>query len=116
MSNARVPNYKIDSLIANLETFSNYNGSIFGWVDTYTPHTSVAGLYAVKHWNTRILELNLDTMEIEYLYPTVYSQTTSRLVGRIIRNLPRASVEQFLNRLNQINPTDAKRLARMAGI
>jgi hypothetical protein len=118
MNNNRIPNHKIDSLVANLEEFTNYNETItatrWNFYDMETETSTPT--YGISHWSTDILQLNLDTMEIEYLYSTVYSQTTSRLVGRIIRNLPRASVDRFLTNLNLTDPTDAKRLARMAGI
>ena len=117
MNNNRVPNHRIDSLVADLEDFTNYNASIVAYhEDNSTPADPVGTRYVIRHWRTNILELDSTSMEIEFLYSSVYSQTTSRLVGRIIRNLPRASVEKFLARLVQTSPTDAKRLARMAGI
>jgi hypothetical protein len=117
MSNNRIPNHRIDSLVADLEEFTNYNASIVAYHESNsTPADPVGTRYVIRHWRTNILELDATSMEILDFAHGYISQTTSRLVGRIIRNLPRATVEQYLNRLNRINPTDAKRLARMAGI
>jgi len=118
MTYKRVPNYQLDDLIRNLEPFTNYNETITStrW-NNYDMETDSSRMtYGITHWSTDILRLDLDSMDISFLLYWSISQTTSTLVGRILRNLPRATVERFLDRLVQTNPTDAKRLARMARI
>ncbi len=118
MTNNRIPNYKIDSLVADLASFHNYNDTIVAtrW-NKYDMETNESRpTYGITHWSTDILELDLDTMTITHLLSWSRSQTTSTLVGRILRNLPRETVHNYLVRLNETSPTDAKRLARMARI
>lgn len=110
---SRIANHKIDERVRNLDSFINYNTTIVG-------HTTLGGTdgntYKIRHWRTDILVLDLDTMEIRDFAHWQISQTTSTLVGRILRNLPRKTVENYIARLaTDLNrPADAKRLARMA--
>jgi hypothetical protein len=109
----RVPNYKLDDLIRNLESFSNYNASIVAHRQSATA-IEPRNLYIITHWNTVIAEINLDNTSIDFLSYRFISQTTSTLVGRILRSLPRESVETYLDTFG--NTPDRKRLARMARI
>lgn len=94
----RIANFKIDDKIANLESFVNYNASITGDL--------VGNQYLVFHWGTLILTYNTETQSIEYLRADYISQTTSTLVGRILRSLPRSAV------IAQIADTADKRTQR----
>ena len=84
----KLPNHKIGAEISYLNTFTNYNGTISGFRD--------GNNYQVTHWNTVILDYNTDTNEIISLQDRYISQTTSTLVGRILRALPPRSVERYL--------------------
>ena len=103
----RIPNYKIESHISTLTPFDNYNNSIVA--------TRQDGLYRVWHWGTAILTYDINTGRIEYLFTSNRSQTTSTLVGRILRNLPRESVVRFLLE-TELSNYDRKRLVRMVGL
>ena len=89
---------KIASEIGSLNTFTNYNGTIRGVRD--------GNNYRITHWNTVILDYNTDTNEIISLQDSYISQTTSTLVGRILRSLPPLSVERYLG---YISPSKDKR-------
>lgn len=104
---ARIANYEIDSHIRKFQSFVNYNGTI-------TADTSNTGIYSIVHWNTVILEYNIHTHEIVFLADWKISQTTSTLVGRILRSLPTNAVEKFLGHYSP-SPTK-KRLTRMLHI
>jgi hypothetical protein len=75
---------------------------------------SDTGIYTITHWRTTILEYNIHTHEIKFLADGYISQTTSALVGRILRSLPAVSVERFLAYYSP-SPTK-KRLLRMLHI
>jgi len=104
---ARIANFKIDAEIRKFQPFVNYNGTI-------TAEMSDAGVYTITHWRTTILEYNIHTHEIKFLADGYISQTTSALVGRILRSLPASSVERFLAYYSP-SPTK-KRLLRMLHI
>lgn len=104
---ARIANYEIDSHIRKFQPFVNYNGTI-------TATMSDAGIYTIVHWSTPILDYNIHTHEIIFLKTTYISQTTSTLVGRILRGLPVNAVEKFLA---YYSPSpEKKRLIRMLNI
>jgi hypothetical protein len=99
----RLPNHKISAEISKLNTFRNYNDTIQGIRD--------GNNYRITHWNTVILDYNTDTNEIISLQDSYISQTTSTLVGRILRALPTLSVECYLG---YISPSkDKRRLVSM---
>jgi hypothetical protein len=100
-----VPNHKIDSLVSGLEPFTNYNGTISARHDSN-------GEYVVEHWATTILRYDTNQRKIVDLASSYISQTTSTLVGRLLRNLPREIVTDYLE---SVNHDDRKRLARMLG-
>lgn len=104
---ARIANFKIDEKIRNLESFENYNATI---------DASLANNhYVILHWNTLILDFNTDTQEIEYLRADFISQTTSTLVGRIVRSLPHSAVLSLIKKLGENGKRDEqRRLIRMA--
>lgn len=102
----RIPNHKIDAKIAELAEFVNYNGTISGGFHGKN--------YVVFHWNTQILVYNTTWQEIEQLATQKISQTTSTLVGRILRNLPTHAVTKYLDTVSDRN--DARRLRRMVYI
>lgn len=101
--NRTVPNHKIDGLVSGLEPFTNYNGTITAWHDS-------SGEYVVKHWNTEIIRYDTKTRQIADMAYWFISQTTSTLVGRLLRNLPEDAVDAYIKK---INSDDRKRLARM---
>ena len=85
----RIPNFQIGALIAELAPFTNYNASI-------TATTNENGVYKIVHWRTTILEYDTNKNQILYLQVGYISQTTSALVGRILRALPPEAVEAYL--------------------
>lgn len=104
---ARIANYEINSHIQKFQPFVNYNGTIIA-------EMSDTGIYSVVHWRTVILEYNIHTHEIISLADGYISQTTSTLVGRILRSLPSRAVENFLGYYSP-SPTK-RRLVRMLNI
>ena len=103
----RIANYEINSQIQKFQPFTNYNATIVATM-------SDAGIYTITHWRTTILEYNIHTHEIVSLADGYISQTTSTLVGRILRSLPKSAVERYLG---YISPSPTKRrLVRMLNI
>jgi hypothetical protein len=102
---AKIANHKIEEHISTLTPFVNYNSSIVA--------TREDGLYRVWHWGTAILTYEINTGRIDYLYARNYSQTTSTLVGRIVRNLPRQAVVKFLVEA-ELSKYDRTRIVKMA--
>ena len=109
MMRSNIPNYQIDDAIASLDSFTNYNGTI-------RAHVTARGNYGVYHWNTQILEYDAERQKIVDLYWPYISQTTSTLVGRIVRNLPRQSVLDALEIIEQASPRRGKQIRSMARI
>ena len=103
---SRLPNYKINAEISSFRDFENYNRSIVGYGSEQT--------YTVIHWDTPVLKYDQLQNKIVYLYGTHYSQTTSALVGRIVRSLPRSAVMSYIESLD--SKQAQRRLARMLGI
>lgn len=99
----RLPNHKIQAEMSALKPFVNYNATI-------TANYS-SDIYAVWHWSTKIAEFNTATQKIEFLQVGYISQTTSALVGRILRALPDDAVREFINGLG--DKQERKRLMRM---
>lgn len=97
-----IPNYKIDGKLKNFESFENYNRSITA--------TREGSLYSVVHWDTVILNYDVDKSEILFFRSYYISQTTSTLVGRLIRAFPQATFDKLLERQR---PQDRPRLRRM---
>lgn len=85
----RIANYQIESMIRELKPFVNYNASITAEIDE-------RGWYRIVHWRTTILEYDINTSRIISLQVGYISQTTSALVGRIVRSLPMRAVEDYL--------------------
>ena len=85
----RIANHQIDSMIRELMPFTNYNATITAELDE-------RGWYRIIHWRTTILEFDTNTNRIISLQVGYISQTTSTLVGRILRNLPKSAVEAYL--------------------
>jgi hypothetical protein len=85
----RIANHKIDAEIRALRPFTNYNATITAELDE-------RGWYRIVHWRTTILEFDTNTSQIISLQVRYISQTTSTLVGRILRALPRQAVEDYL--------------------
>jgi hypothetical protein len=102
---AKIANYEIEKHISTLTPFINYNSSIVA--------TRENGLYRVWHWETQILTYNINTGVIDHLYSHNRSQTTSTLVGRIVRNLPRPAVVKFLVEA-ELSKYDRTRIVKMA--
>jgi hypothetical protein len=103
---AKIPNHKIEAHISTLAPFVNYNGSIVA--------TNEDSLYRVWHWDTLILTYETNTGRIDFLYSPYHSQTTSALVGRIVRNLPRQAVIRFLEEAHSLSAYDQRRIVKMA--
>jgi hypothetical protein len=101
---ARIPNYKIDKELEKLATFENYNGSIRG--------NRGERNYVVYHWNTMILDFNFETNQIVDFTTGYISQTTSTLVGRILRSLPQEVVVDFARSFS--NRKEQYRILKMA--
>jgi hypothetical protein len=97
-----IPNYKIDEKLENFESFENYNRSI----------TAVrnGSLYSITHWDTVILNYDVDKSEILFFRSYFISNTTSKLVGRLIRAFPQATFDRLLETQRQ---QDRPRLMRM---
>jgi len=106
---AKIANYEIGSKISDLAPFINYNASIVATLNADK-------LYKITHWHTKVLTYNTNTGEIVYLFPTSFSQTTSALVGRIVRNLPLQSVLDYLSKSPEMTPYNAKRIWKMLWI
>jgi len=105
MTGARIPNYQIDNRVTGFAPFENYNGTISGRYQGAT--------YVVRHWGTDVLVYNMDTSTIEELAEDYISQTTSHLVARLLRNLPRQAVDAYLD--GAVLESNRKRLTRMVG-
>lgn len=106
----RVPNYKLQDLIAQRLPFSNYNASITATLDE-------KGIYSLTHWRTTIAQLDTNSEEVLYLDFGYYSQTTSALQGRIIRTLPRVYLESLWGQFLKSGDTrSVRRLRGMARI
>lgn len=100
----RIPNHKIDEKLAKWESFENYNATIHG--------VRSGDRYSVVHWNTVILDYNTSTQVIDHIAVGYISQTTSGLLGRIIRALPRDVVLRLI--AETPSHYDKKRIERMA--
>lgn len=107
MAMNKIPNHKIDKEILALSPFRNYNETIIA--------TREDGIYTVQHWQTQILKYDISNSEIIYLTPGVISQTTGRLVGRILRSLPRQAIENYLL-ASDLTGYERSRIVRMAGL
>jgi hypothetical protein len=105
MSNPRIPNYQIDNRVTGFAPFENYNGTISGRYQGAT--------YVVRHWGTDVLVYNMRANCIDGLAEDYISQTTSTLIGRLLRNLPRHAVDHYLT--DRAHPGNMKRLTRMVG-
>lgn len=101
---ARIPNYKIDKELEKLATFENYNGTIVA--------NRGDSNYVVFHWNTKILDFNFETNQIVHFTTGHISQTTSTLVGRILRSLPQEVVVEFARGFS--NRKEQYRILKMA--
>lgn len=103
----RIPNHELNRAIGDLLPFTNYNTTIRGEIDP-------SGVYRITHWATTILEFDTNTGRILNLRTDYISQTTSTLVGRILRALPSRAVEEHLPFIG--NKPDQVRVRRMLGI
>jgi hypothetical protein len=101
----RIPNWKIDAEVKALNEFVNYNGTIVA--------VRSGADYIVVHWNTTILRYNTETKTISFLLEDYRSQTTSTLVGRLVRGLPRESAMAYILSVRDNN--NRQRLRRMLG-
>lgn len=103
---ARISNHEIDKKIADLAMFDNYNATITA--------TSDGNHYVIVHWNTVILTYNIAEQKIDFLRSDYISQTTSTLVGRIVRSLPRSAVIAEIAKIDRHE--DKRRISRMIGL
>lgn len=107
----RVPNFRLDPLIRDCLPFENYNRSIIG--------QRTDSLFMLFHWDTCLLMYDTETKDLISFDFEYYSQTTSTLQGRIVRNLlTREQVEELLGLYRHIEnrPDKVKRLRGMARI
>jgi len=105
--NKRVPNYKLSPLLSSFSDFTNYNATI------YANTNKADNKYVVWHWNTKVLEYDLTNNKIDFLLTSYRSQTTSALVGKILRALPNEVVRAFVPLI--ASDYDRKRISRMLG-
>jgi hypothetical protein len=104
----RVPNYKLEPLMRSFSDFTNYNNTI-------SASTNKAdNKYVVWHWATKVLEYDLNTNTITFLATPFISQTTSNLIGKLLRSLPQESVRDFIPTI--ASDKDRKRISRMYGV
>jgi hypothetical protein len=101
---SRVANYQINGLIQKFQEFVNYNGTITAEIDD-------KGIYRITHWRTTILEYDVYNHQIVSLTYGYISQTTSTLVGRILRSLPQPAVENYLGYFSP--SAEKRRLVKM---
>jgi hypothetical protein len=111
ITQSRVPNHKIDQLFRERIPFTNYNQTIVATLD-------FRGIYSVRHHGVLMVELDIATQKVTDLNLRIYSQTTSVLQGRIIRNL--VTRKDTMNLLdwyhNQGDKVSFRRLARLARV
>jgi hypothetical protein len=105
----KVANYEIAELIKTQTPFVNYNATIIATLNA-------DGIYEIVHWETKVLAYNTNTGEIVYLLPNSVSTTTSILVGRIVRSLPRKAVLDYLNNSPELTRYNSKRIYKMLWI
>ena len=106
----RVANWKLDPLIRDCRPFENYNRTIIG--------QRTENLFMLFHWDTCLLMYDTDTREVLKFDFSFYSQTTSTLQGRIVRNLlTMEQVGELLKQYRNDNRPDlVRRLRGMARI
>jgi hypothetical protein len=111
----RIANHKIDEMLRELVPFTNYNNSIVA--------TKTQWDYRVMHWGTEIVRIALVEGErqnydsVAWFNGRYYSQTTSALQGRILRNLlTMREVENLLDGYQNSDIETYRRLARMARV
>ena len=101
----RIPNWKINEQVKDLNEFANYNNTIVA--------VRTSSQYVVVHWNTTILRYDFADEKISFLLEDFRSQTTSTLVGRLVRSLPRKSVIDYITSVGDKN--NRQRVRRMLG-
>ena len=102
----RIPNYEIDRYLPDCQNFTNYNNTIVG-------QRVGDSLYEVWHWNTKVFTYDYVLKEIKFIDLRHISQTTSTLIGRIIRSLPDEVVIEQLLKLTY-DSKERRRIASMA--
>ncbi len=101
----RIPNWKINEQVKDLNEFANYNSTIVA--------VRTSSEYVVVHWNTTILRYNFIDKKVSFLLEDYRSQTTSTLIGRLVRSLPRQTVIDYITGVSDKN--NRQRLRRMLG-
>lgn len=107
MATQRIANYKIDGKLAGQDEFVNYNATI-------TAHRT-GDLYVVWHWNTKVFEYDYQNKKIVFLALGFISQTTSTLIGRILRSLPDEVVMGLVDELAG-DRKEQRRVLSMSGM
>ena len=78
-SKSRLPNYQLGAMALNpMLPFTNYNATIVG---RFSGHD-----YVITHWATEMFRLDADTKEIKFIYLPRISQTSSALIGKVVRS------------------------------
>lgn len=105
----RVPNHLISKLFRERVPFNNYNGTIVA--------ENVNGLYSVWHWRTHLVTYDTSSDRLLAMNTTYYSQTTSALQGKILRDLvsPKQAQALYDEALAQGDKNLARRIKRLAG-
>lgn len=107
MATQRIANYKIDGKLAGQEPFVNYNATI-------SAHRTDEA-YVVWHWNTKVFEYDYQNKKVVFLALGFISQTTSTLVGRILRSLPDEVVMEMVSQLEG-DRKEQRRVLSMSGM
>lgn len=105
---SRIPNHQIPAMFRERVPFKNYNASIVA--------ENSDGLYSVWHWDTHIISYDADTKKVWKFDLAYYSQTTSALQGKIIRDLipPSEAERLYREALDAGDKNLAKRIKRLA--
>jgi hypothetical protein len=104
----KIANYKINSKLVEQEEFVNYNSSIVA-------QRTAEGTYQVFHWGTKIFEYDYSNKRVLFLRFDYISQTTSTLIGRIIRSLPEEIVMGLVEDFSE-DKKQQRRILSMSGI
>lgn len=102
-TNKRLPNHSLDKPLGNAQEFTNYNNTIIGYY--------LGSHYFVQHWSTTMFEIDPISGEIINFELDYISQTSSTLVGRILRSklVTPASLRKYvLDNKNSLQPKTVK--------
>jgi hypothetical protein len=104
----RIANHKIDSRLVGQDDFVNYNATI-------TASRTSEGTYEVWHWATKVFEYDYQNKKILMIRLDYISQTTSTLIGRILRSLPESVVMGLVSEFED-DKKQQRRILSMSGM